>query len=139
MSNLLASRSSIPGNRDDDETAAVGDHDPLKRSSFDHNHLILRSERSERLEGWQQAQCGFPPFETQPYGLLLRVRWCGSTLFRLVPCVLQQPGVCLDFGLDERREVGRAARRRYDAERAGLGDEALVLADLGHRHREAVD
>jgi hypothetical protein len=37
-------------------------------------HLILRSERSERLEGWQQTRCGLPPFETPPYGRLLRVR-----------------------------------------------------------------
>jgi predicted RNase H-like HicB family nuclease len=30
------------------------------------------------LEGWQQASREFPPFETRPYGPLLRARWCGA-------------------------------------------------------------
>src|SRR5581483_4580041 len=29
--------------------------------------LILRSERSERLEGWEQTRCSCRPFETRPY------------------------------------------------------------------------
>ena len=74
MWNPLASRSSILGKYDDDKTAAVGDHDPLKRGSFDHNHLILRSERSERLEGWRQAQWSWTWFETHRCAMLLTMR-----------------------------------------------------------------
>ena len=55
------------------------------------NNLILRRPRSGRLEGWatheivekagsQHLLC-CPPFETRPYGPLLRVRF----IFKLAP------------------------------------------------------
>src|SRR5207302_6534508 len=39
-------------------------------------HLPHPEERCEaaRLEGWQQARCSFPPFETHRCAMLLRVR-----------------------------------------------------------------
>src|SRR5262249_10527084 len=38
------------------------------------HHLTLRSERSERLEGWHEYLVCCPPFETHVSGVLLRVR-----------------------------------------------------------------
>src|SRR5205814_10060689 len=43
----------------------------LGRIPVQRNHLTLRSERSERLEEWQQAVVRAPPFETRPCGPLL--------------------------------------------------------------------
>jgi hypothetical protein len=45
---------------------------PVNRAN--QHDLTLRSERRERLEGWQQTRCVLPPFETPRFARLLRVR-----------------------------------------------------------------
>ena len=43
-------------------------------------HLMPRSERSEHLEAWQQAESVLPPFETPRYARLLRACECFDRL-----------------------------------------------------------
>src|SRR4029450_8985990 len=52
------------------------------------DHLTLRRPRGGRLEGWRQARCSLPPFETQPCGPLLRVRVVRVERLRGVPDAL---------------------------------------------------
>jgi hypothetical protein len=59
------------------------------------NHLILRRPRSGRLEGWATHEIGQkagsprplcrPPFETRPYGPLLRVRFVSKAMSGALP------------------------------------------------------
>src|SRR5260221_13890747 len=83
--------------------------------SFDrielHPHLTLRSERSERLEGWQPASCPLPPFETLRFATLLRVRWgCGRITRPTWPKGSQTLSAAKD--LAERSDTGRGAGER---------------------------
>jgi hypothetical protein len=48
----------------------------LELAPLQRNHLTLRSERSERLEGWATDKVLVPTLRDARKGALLRVRWC---------------------------------------------------------------